>query len=89
MIKKFKDLICPQCGKNEPVFYCDFELRGWPLRDFDTHSDKRKYDMDIENDFGYMASAMDDAIEDGYARCECSVCGTEIPYLEEDGKDET
>ena len=34
-----------------------------------------------------MASSMDEAITDGYARCECACCGTEIPYFE-DIKDE-
>lgn len=90
-LKKITDLICPECGKNEPVFFSDFELRGWPIMSAGSsnaeNDNPQYYDLDIEYDIGYMASSMDEAIIDGYARCECACCGTEIPYFE-DIKDE-
>ena len=87
-LKPIYQLICPECGKNSPVFFADYELRAWPLSDTIVKNTKY-YDLDLENDFGYMASTMDEAILDGKARCECSECGTTIPYYEEVSENET
>lgn len=86
-VKPLNELICPECGKNEPVFFVDFELRAWPISPIKVDG-ADYYDLELENDFGYMASTMDDAILDGHARCECAICGTSIEYYEET-EDET
>lgn len=82
-LKRVADIICPKCGKNEPVFLVEFELRGWPLGELHTSDDIETYDIDIENDFGYMATTMDETIRCGKAICKCCNCGTEIKYYEE------
>lgn len=88
-LKPLSELICPECGKNEPVFFIDFELRAFPIAPIKINDNTDYYDLELENDFGYMASTMDDAICDGHARCECALCGTSIDYYYEEEGNET
>lgn len=91
-LKPLSQLICPKCGKNEPVFFADYELRAWPIMSANSSNNDENfdyYDLDLENDFGGMASVMDDAIINGKAKCACSYCGTSILYYEETDDNET
>lgn len=83
MLKKFKDLICPNCGANEPVFSINFKLRAWANDDW-----KNSYDLEFDDDYAYMEGTILDEINDGTAKCECASCGAEIKYYIEDDKDE-
>lgn len=87
MYRKLKDvseLICPACGKNEPVFFMKYELKGWPMGKVTRSSPfVQYYDMEIDYDFGNITREMDEAILYGDADCECANCGTAIQYYEE------
>lgn len=83
IMKKFKDLVCPKCGANEPMVKANFELIATLLGDSGD-----SYDFKIEEDRGFQASTIYDALKLGEATVYCPFCNTKIDYESEDEKDE-
>jgi predicted RNA-binding Zn-ribbon protein involved in translation (DUF1610 family) len=79
-MKKLSELICPTCGRNEPVFISDCcRMIAYPLNDNDYI-----YDLKLDIDYDDIVADMKDSISEGTAVCRCSHCGTEIIYFKED-----